>query len=85
MSSRVKMSLVITPEPIALAHRLAQRIDERGLSRSDRTADADAERFAGHGVHVVSSWVHGDRLTQRTLRTPRIPKVLQENRSSGEG
>ena len=36
-------------EPIAVAHRLAQRVDERGLPRTDRSADADA-----HGLCVIA-------------------------------
>src|SRR5262245_51678382 len=32
-------------EPVLLAHRLAQRVHERGLARTDRSANADTERL----------------------------------------
>src|SRR5262245_34734019 len=32
-------------EPVPLAHRLAQRLDERGLARPHRSANADTERL----------------------------------------
>ena len=39
-------------EPIALAHRLAQRVDERGLARTDRSADADANGLVCHRLAI---------------------------------
>src|SRR5262249_19054795 len=35
-------------EPVTLAHRLAERIDERGLSRTDGSPDADAHCDLAH-------------------------------------
>ena len=36
---------------VAVAHMLAQAVDERGLARADRAADADAQRAVECFVH----------------------------------
>src|SRR6185295_9680259 len=58
-------------EPILLAHRLAQGVDERGFAGADRSTDADANGF----VHL--------RCVTRQPRRQR-ERINTEKRSNGE-
>ena len=43
---------------VAVAHVLAEAIDQRRLAGADRPADADAKRSVGGGVHERNSLVY---------------------------
>src|SRR6185437_4085439 len=54
---------------VALAHRLAEQVHQRGLARTNGTTDADSKRAVGI-FHATYSIFHRPRLV-RGLRTGR--------------